>query len=92
MHLWNPTGDEPETIWEILHRHKDIQSSSRIASHIVHQREAHKLRHVITNLLEYVPEKENPLLKELVQYRCDMRMHVARLLAPRFDDESHTKG
>ena len=41
VHLWNPTGDEPETIWEILHRHKDIQYSSRIASHIVRQREAH---------------------------------------------------
>jgi NTE family protein len=93
VHLWNPTGDEPETIWEILHRHKDIQYSSRIGSHIVRQREAHKLRHVITNLLEYVPEKEkqDPLLKELAQYRCDTRMHVVRLLAPRLDNESHTK-
>jgi NTE family protein len=93
VHLWNPTGDEPETIWEILHRHKDIQYSSRIASHIVRQREAHKLRHVITNLLEYVPEqeKQDPLLKELAQYRCDTCMHVVRLLAPRLDNESHTK-
>ena len=93
VHLWNPTGDEPETIWEILNRHKDIQYSSRIASHIVRQREAHKLRHVITNLLEYVPEKEkqDPLLKELAQYKCDTRMHVVRLLAPRRDNESHTK-
>ena len=43
VHLWNPTGEEPETIWEILHRAKDIQYSSRIASHIVRQRETHKL-------------------------------------------------
>ena len=93
VHLWNPTGEEPTTIWEILNRHKDIQYSSRIASHIVRQREAHKLRHVITNLLEYVPEKEkqDPLLKELAQYKCDTRMHVVRLLAPRLDNESHTK-
>jgi NTE family protein len=93
VHLWNPTGDEPATIWEILNRQKDIQYSSRIASHIVRQREAHKLRHVITNLLEYVPEKEkqDPLLKELAQYKCDTRMHVVRLLAPRRDNESHTK-
>lgn len=93
VHLWNPTGGEPETIWEILHRAKDIQYSSRIASHIVRQREAHKLRHVITNLLAYVPEeeKQDPLLKELAQYRCDTRMHVVRLLAPRLDRESHTK-
>jgi NTE family protein len=93
VHLWNPTGEEPTTIWEILNRHKDIQYSSRIASHIVRQREAHKLRHVITNLLEYVPEKENqgPLLKELAQYKCDTRMHVVRLLAPRLENESHTR-
>ena len=34
VHLWNPTGDEPTTIWEILNRHKDIQysSSSRATS------------------------------------------------------------
>ena len=85
VHLWNPTGDEPDTIWEILNRHKDIQYSSRIASHIVRQREAHKLRHVITKLLEYVPEKEkqDPLLQELAKYHCDTRMHVVRLLAPR---------
>jgi len=59
----------------------------------VRQREAHKLRHVITNLLEFVPEKEkqDPLLKELAQYKCDTRMHVVRLLAPRLDNESHLK-
>jgi NTE family protein len=93
VHLWNPTGDEPTTIWEILNRHKDIQYSSRIASHIVRQREAHKLRHVITKLMEYVPEKEkqDPLYQELAQYHCDTRMHVVRLLAPRLDNENHTK-
>ena len=74
-------------------RHKDIQYSSRIASHIVRQREAHKLRHVITKLMEYVPEKErrDPLYQELAQYHCDTRMHVVRLLAPRLDNETHTK-
>jgi NTE family protein len=94
VHLWNPTGEEPTTIWEILHRHKDIQYSSRIASHIVRQREAHKLRHVITNLLEYVPDevkRKDPLLQELAHYRCDTRMHVVRLLAPRLERESHIK-
>ncbi len=93
MHLWHPTGDEPETIWQILNRQKDIQYSSRIASHIVRQRETHKLRHVITNLLEFVPEEEknDPLYKELAGYRCDTRMHVVRLLSPKLSNETHTK-
>jgi NTE family protein len=93
VHLWNPTGTEPDTIWQILHRHKDIQYSSRIASHIVRQRESHRLRHVITELLKYVPEEahKNPMVKELASYSCRTRMHVVRLLAPRLDNESHTK-
>jgi NTE family protein len=93
VHLWNPTGPEPETIWQTLHRHKDIQYSSRISNHIVRQREAHRLRHVITELLKYVPEeaKRTPQVKELAGYSCRTRMHVVRLLAPRLDNESHTK-
>ena len=57
------------------------------------QQETHKLRHVITQLLEYVPEEEknDPLLKELAGYSCKTRMHVVRLVAPRLGDESHTK-
>ena len=46
VHMWNPMGPEPETIWEVLHRHKDIQYSSRVATHIARQRQVHKLRHV----------------------------------------------
>ena len=93
VHLWHPAGPEPETIWQILNRQKDIQYSSRIASHIMRQLETHKLRHVINQLLEYVPEevKREPLVKELAGYSCKTRMHVVRLLAPRLDNESHTK-
>src|ERR1041384_2640497 len=39
VHLWNPTGPEPDTMWDVLHRHKDIQYSSRVASHISRQRQ-----------------------------------------------------
>lgn len=93
VHLWHPTGTEPETIWEILHRHKDIQYSSRIANHIVRQRESHRLRHVITELLKYIPDeaRNDPLVKELASYSCRTRMHVVRLLAPRLGNESHIK-
>src|ERR1700738_4872792 len=48
VHMWNPIGPEPETIWEVLHRQKDIQYSSRVASHIAKQRQVHRLRHVVS--------------------------------------------
>ncbi|HET7210715.1 MAG TPA: patatin-like phospholipase family protein [Methyloceanibacter sp.] len=93
VHLWHPTGDAPETIWQILHRQKDIQYSSRISNHIVRQREAHRLRHVISELLKFVPEeaRKNPMVKELAGYSCRTRMHVVRLLAPRLERETHIK-
>jgi NTE family protein len=93
VHLWHPTGEEPDTVWQILHRQKDIQYSSRIANHIVRQRESHRLRHVISELLEFVPEeaRSNPAVKKLAGYSCRTRMHVMRLLAPRLERETHIK-
>jgi NTE family protein len=93
VHMWNPMGPEPETIWEVLHRHKDIQYSSRVAGHIARQRQVHKLRHVITELVKFVPEAErdHPVVRDLAEYGCRTQMHVVRLLAPRLDNENHTK-
>jgi len=93
VHLWNATGPEPSTIWEVLHRQKDIQYSSRIANHIARQREAHRLRHVISELAKHVPQEicKSDLVHELAAYGCPTRMHVVRLLAPRLENESHLK-
>jgi NTE family protein len=93
VHLWNPHGSEPQSIWEVTNRQKDIQYSSRAHSHIKRQRQLHKLRHVIQQLAELVPPgadtKED--LASLKSYGCETKMHVIRLLAPRLDDEDHTK-
>jgi NTE family protein len=93
VHLWNPTGPEPETMWDVLHRHKDIQYSSRVASHIARQRQVHRLRHIISELAKHVPQERrlSPEVRALASYGCVTRMHVVRLLAPRFDGENHTK-
>ena len=56
VHLWNPSGAEPTTMAEVLNRHKDVQYSSRIASHIARQQQAHRLRHVINQLAARLPE------------------------------------
>jgi NTE family protein len=93
VHLWNPMGPEPDTMWDVLHRHKDIQYSSRVASQISRQRQVHRLRHVIGELAKHVPEERraSAQVRELIGYGCLTRMHVVRLLAPRFDNENHTK-
>jgi NTE family protein len=93
VHMWNPSGAEPTTMWEVLHRQKDIQYSSRVATHITRQLQAHRLRHVIRELVEHIPEpgRSSEAVRELAGYGCLTRMHVVRLLAPRLDGEDHTK-
>ncbi len=93
VHLWNPVGAEPTTMAEVLNRQKDVQYSSRIASQIARQQQAHRLRHVINQLAARLPESErnDPAVRELTSYGCPTRMHVVRLLAPQLDRENHTK-
>jgi NTE family protein len=93
VHLWNPHGPEPQTIWEVMNRHKDVQYSSRAASHIKRQRQLHRLRHVVSELAALVPAaaRQSPDFAELAGFGCTTRMHVVRLLAPALDYEDHAK-
>jgi NTE family protein len=93
VHLWNPHGGEPKSIWEVMNRQKDIQYSSRANSHIARQRQLHKLRHVITQLAAMVPpgSHTDAEVEELAGYGCVTKMHVIRLLAPALDNEDHSK-
>lgn len=93
VHMWNPNGPEPATILEVLHRQKDIQYSSRIAGHIARLKQTHTLRHVVTELARLLPDdvRNSEAAKELASYGCMTRMHVIRLLAPRVENENHTK-
>jgi NTE family protein len=93
VHLWNPMGQEPGTIWEVLNRHKDIQYSSRVASHIARQRQMHHMRHIISALGRMLPEdiRSTQAARELTAYGCPTQMHVVRLLAPQLERENHTK-
>jgi NTE family protein len=83
VHVWNPDGPEPSTIWEVLHRQKDIQYSSRISGHIARQKQAHKLRHIITALTRKLPAelRNSKEVRELASYGCVTQMHVVRLIA-----------
>ena len=93
VHLWNPLGHEPETIWQVMNRQKDVQYSSRAAAHIKRQRQLHRLRHIVAELSAMIPEdrRRDNLVAEMASYGCLTRMHVVRLLAPALDHEDHAK-
>jgi NTE family protein len=91
--MWHPRGPEPETIWQVLGRQKDIQYASRAQSHISRQQQIHRLRHIIRDLAGRIPEptRQEPEVRKLLAYGCATVMHVVPLLAPRIEGEDHTK-
>ena len=93
VHIWNSDGPELESIWQVMHRQKEIQYSSRAITHITRQKQVHRLRHIIAELAKRIsePERQSIVVREMAAYGCLARMHVVRLLAPRVDGEDHTK-
>ncbi len=93
VHIWNPAGPEPETMWQVFNRQKDIQYSSRAVAHIARQKQIHRLRHVISELAKRLPQADRDTVevRELAAYGCLTRMHVVRLLAPAVKGEDHSK-
>ena len=93
VHVWNPQGDEPDTIGKVMSREKDIRYASRAHNHIKRQKQLHKLRHVVTRLAELLPDdiRAKEIAQELEYYGCDTVMHVVRLLAPPVMGEDHSK-
>jgi NTE family protein len=93
VNVWHQTGPEPESIWQVLGRQKDIQYASRADSHIARQKQIHRLRHIIRELNRQLPAPRlaEARIKELSSWGCGTTMHVAHLVAPRIDGEDHTK-
>jgi len=93
VHMWNPEGPEPETLWQVMGRQKDIQYASRARSHIARQKQIHHLRHIIRELTKKLPEKArgSDEARELASWGCGTTMHVVRLIAPSIEGEDHTK-
>jgi len=93
VNVWHQQGPEPASIWQVMGRQKDIQYASRADSHILRQKQIHRLRHVIRELHRQLPPKlrDDPTVKELAGWGCGTTMHVAHLVAPRLDGEDHTK-
>ncbi len=93
VHMWRPESNEPENIWQVMNRQKDVQYSSRALSHIRRQKQIHRLRHIIAELAMKLPqaERESAIAREMAAHGCLTQMHVVQLLAPRLDNEDHTK-
>jgi NTE family protein len=93
VQVWHAAGPEPESLWQVLNRQKDIQYASRADAHIARQEHIHQLRHIVRELVRRIPETERdtPEVKEMAGYGCGTIMHIVRLNAPRLDQEDHLR-
>jgi NTE family protein len=93
VQMWHAAGPEPNSIWQVLDRQKDIQFASRADSHISRQEHIHQLRHIVRELVRLLPEeqRDTPAVKEMAGYGCGTIMHIVRLNAPRLDQEDHLR-
>jgi len=91
--VWNPGGTEPQSLWQVAGREKEIVYASRAKSHIARQKQIHHLRHVIRELTESIPVKSRNTakIKELASWGCHTVMHVVRLVASGIDSEDAMK-
>ena len=91
--VWQPAGPEPESLWQVLAREKDIRSASRADSHIARQKQIHLLRRVIRELASHVTpeERSQAHVRKLDSWGCSTTMHVVRLLAPALASEDYWK-
>lgn len=91
--VWQPTGPEPESVWQVMGRQKDIQYASRADSHIARQKQIHHMRRIIRELSKHVTPEERGLahMKKLDTWGCNTTMHVVRLLAPALASEDYWK-
>ena len=93
VQVWNSAGPEPESIWQVLDRQKDIQYASRADSHIDQQRRLHELRRVVRELVSRLPEDQSDIREalELAGHGCGTTMHIVRLNAPRLAGEDYMR-
>lgn len=89
VQLWPSSGPEPESILQVMSRQRDIQYSSRAESHLDRQKQIHRLRHVIRELGQHLPEEQRnaPAVRELLDWGCGTTMQVLELDAPAFDND-----
>lgn len=93
VQVWPMNGPEPETMWQVISRQKDIQYASRTENQLVRQRQIHHLRHVIRELGRLMGEdaRKTPEVRKLLEWGCGTTMHVVQLKMPRLAGDDHTK-
>ena len=91
--LWDPTESLPNSIAAAIHRHKNIQYSSRTREHLEEHRQKQNLRRAVRILADQLPAKarDAAALKPLVNLGSDSTIRIVRMVMKAMSTDSHTK-
>lgn len=91
--LWDPTESLPNSIAAAIHRHKNIQYSSRTREHLEDHRKLQNLRRAVRILSENVPPKARSSgeLDDLVSLGCDSTIRIVRMVMKAMPTDDSTK-
>ena len=91
--LWRAEGEEPHSVQAIQERLKDIEFASRADTHIERQRQLHRLRHTVHQLIDGMPVAQRSEALKQMQHdcACDSVVHVVKLRSPRLAGEGAFK-
>lgn len=92
VNMWQPYGFEPETIWQVLGRQKDIQyGKPRPQPCRTAGADPPPAACEFASSASGCPRRRATTPKELTAFGCHTTMHLVRLLSPRLAREDHTK-
>jgi len=92
--LWSAAGELPTNIFEVMERQKDIQYSSRTRSGTNVIKEKQKLRKLLSDTLEHVPDSvknQDPWFAELKRESYTRKVNYIQLIYQDKPSEGHFK-
>jgi NTE family protein len=93
IQIWHTRGPQPESLSHAFMRLKDIMFGSRSREHILQQAKLHRMRRIVRELVDMLPEeqKNSARVKELAGWSCRTTMHLVELNAQLLPGESNAR-
>jgi NTE family protein len=93
IQIWSTRGPRPQSLSHAFMREKNILFGSRSRSHIMRQAQLHRMRRIVRELIDMLPEerRQSARVKELAGWGCETTMHLVEINAQPLEDESNAR-
>jgi NTE family protein len=93
VQIWHTHGAQPESLTHAFMREKDILFGSRSRGHILRQAQLHRMRRIIRELIDMLPEeqKNSERVMELAGWSCTTTMHLVEINAQPLAGETNAR-